>query len=203
MVYAHTIATGQRRIVADFKGSNSAPAWAPDGQSLVVSLSRDGGTQLFRVSRHGGAAQKLSSTGINTEAAFSADGQSIYFTSDRGGAPQIYRMAAAGGAAVRVTFGSVQALSPALSPDGKWLAYIARESGGYKLRVMDLATGASRAITSTTEDERPSFAPNSRLIVYATRQGGTELLMNTTLDGSVKTRLMASRGDIREPSWGK
>lgn len=203
VVYAHTIATGQRRIVADFKGSNSAPAWAPDGQSLVVSLSRDGGTQLFRVSRHGGAAQKLSSTGINTEAAFSADGQSIYFTSDRGGAPQIYRMAAAGGAAVRVTFGSAQALSPALSPDGKWLAYIARESGGYKLRVMDLATGASRAITSTTEDERPSFAPNSRLIVYATRQGGTELLMNTTLDGSVKTRLMASRGDIREPSWGK
>jgi len=203
VVYAHTIATGQRRIIANFKGSNSAPAWAPDGQSLVVSLSRDGGTQLFRVSRSGGAAQKLSSTGINTEAAFSADGQSIYFTSDRGGAPQIYRMGAAGGAASRVTFGSAQALSPALSPDGKWLAYIAREGGGYKLRVMDLASGTSRAITNTTEDERPSFAPNSRLIVYATRQGGTELLMNTTLDGSVKTRLMASRGDIREPSWGK
>ena len=112
-------------------------------------------------------------------------------------------MGAAGGAASRVTFGSAQALSPALSPDGKWLAYIAREGGGYKLRVMDLASGTSRAITNTTEDERPSFAPNSRLIVYATRQGGTELLMNTTLDGSVKTRLMASRGDIREPSWGK
>ena len=203
VVYVHTIATGQRRIVANFKGSNSAPAWAPDGQTLVVSLSRDGGTQLFRVSRDGGAAQKLTSTGINTEAAFSADGQSIYFTSDRGGAPQIYRMGAAGGAAERITFGSAQALSPALSPDGKSLAYIAREGGGYKLRVMDLATGSSRAITSTNEDERPSFAPNSRLIVYATRQGGTELLMNTTLDGSVKTRLMASRGDIREPSWGR
>ena len=62
---------------------------------------------------------------------------------------------------------------------------------------------SSRAITNTTEDERPSFAPNSRLIVYATRQGGTELLMNTTLDGGVKTRLLASRGDIREPSWGR
>lgn len=203
VVYAHTIATGQRRIVAAFKGSNSAPAWAPDGQSLVVSLSRDGGTQLFRVARNGGAAQKLTSTGINTEAAFSADGQAIYFTSDRGGAPQIYRMPASGGAAERITFGSAQALSPALSPDGKWLAYIAREGGGYKLRVMDLATGSSRAITNTTEDERPSFAPNSRLIVYATRQGGTELLMNTTLDGGVKTRLLASRGDIREPSWGR
>lgn len=203
VVYLHALSTGQRRIVADFKGSNSAPAWAPDGQSLVVSLSRDGGTQLFRVSRNGGAPQKLSSTGINTEAAFSADGSRIYFTSDRGGAPQIYRMSTNGGAAERVTFGSAQALSPALSPDGKWLAYIARESGGYKLRLMDLASGSSRALTNTVEDERPSFAPNSRLIVYATRQGGTELLMNTTLDGGVKTRLLASRGDIREPSWGK
>jgi TolB protein len=203
VVYIHTLSTGQRRIVANFKGSNSAPAWAPDGQSLVVSLSRDGGTQLFRVSRNGGAPQKLTNAGINTEAAFSADGSQIYFTSDRGGAPQIYRMSADGGAATRVTFGSAQALSPALSPDGKWLAYIGRESGGYKLRVMDLANGSSRVLTSTTEDERPSFAPNSRLIVYATRQGGTELLMNTTLDGRVQTRLLASRGDIREPSWGK
>ena len=68
---------------------------------------------------------------------------------------------------------------------------------------MDLSTGSSQAITQTVEDERPSFAPNSRLIVYATRQGGSELLMNTTLDGNVKTRLVAKRGDIREPSWGK
>ena len=203
VVYIHTLSTGQRRVVADFKGSNSAPAWAPDGQSLVVSLSRDGGTQLFRVPRNGGTPQKLTHTGINTEAAFSADGSQIYFTSDRGGAPQIYRMNAAGGPAQRVTFGSAQALSPALSPDGKWLAYIAREGGGYKLRIMDLATGTSRNLTDTNEDEHPSFAPNSRLIVYATRQGRTELLMNTTLDGGVKTRLLASRGDIREPSWGK
>ncbi len=203
VVYIHDIASGQRRVVANFKGSNSAPAWSPDGQSLVVSLSRDGGTQLFRVSRHGGTPQKLTQSGINTEGVFSPDGQHIYFTSDRGGAPQIYRISASGGAAQRVTFGSPQALSPAVSPDGRWLAYIARESGAYRLRLMNLETGQSRALTTTRDDERPSFAPNSRLILYATREGRTELLMNTTLDGAVKTRILSTRSDIREPHWGR
>ena len=192
VVYIHHLASGKRRVLANFKGSNSAPAWAPDGQSLLVSLSRDGGTP-----------QKLTQSAINTEATFSPDGSKIYFVSDRGGSPQIYRMLAIGGSAERVTFGASQSLSPAVSPDGRWMAYIAREGGGYKLRVMDLSSGSSQAITQTVEDERPSFAPNSRLIVYATRQGGSELLMNTTLDGNVKTRLVAKRGDIREPSWGK
>ena len=29
----HNVATGERRAIADFRGSNSAPAWSPDGQS--------------------------------------------------------------------------------------------------------------------------------------------------------------------------
>jgi TolB protein len=42
--------------------------------------------------------------------------------------------------------------------------------GGFKLQVMDLATGTVNSVTDTTADESPSFAPNSRLIVYATIQ---------------------------------
>jgi len=30
---------GQRRVVANFLGSNSAPAWAPDGNRLAVVLT--------------------------------------------------------------------------------------------------------------------------------------------------------------------
>ena len=112
-------------------------------------------------------------------------------------------MGASGGAPTRVTFSGSYNISPALSPDGRWLAYISRIGGAFKLHVMELASGTVTALTDTSADENPSFAPNSKLIVYATRQGGTELLMNPTLDGSVKTRLMASRGDIREPSWGR
>jgi TolB protein len=67
---------------------------------------------------------------------------------------------------------------------------------------MDLNSGNATAITDTSADERPSFAPNSRLLVYATQQGGREALMTTTLDGRIKARLSGQGGDLREPHWG-
>ena len=45
-------------------------------------------------------------------------------------------------------------------------------------------------------------SPNGRLIIYATRQGGRDTLMTTTLDGKIKARLAGQGGDIREPDWG-
>lgn len=203
VVYVHELLTGKRRVVANFKGSNSAPAWAPDGRSLVATLSRDGGSQLFRIDLTTGEARKLSgsSTAIDTEASFAPDGQ-IYFVSDRGASPQIYKMPAQGGAAERVTFGGSYNISPAISPDGRWMAYIARMDGLYKLHLMNLATGQTSAITDTGADERPSFAPNSRLVMYTTALQGRDTLMTSTLDGKVKTKLTGPGGDIREPDWG-
>ena len=126
----------------------------------------------------------------------------MYFVSDRGGAPQIYRMPAGGGNAERMTFTGSYNISPAPSPDGKLLAYISRVGGAFKLHVMDLASSTVTALTDTSADENPSFAPNSRLILYATQQQGREALMTSTLDGRVKARLAGQSGDIREPDWG-
>jgi TolB protein len=201
VVYVHELSTGKRQVVANFKGSNSAPAWAPDGLSLVATLSREGGSQLHRVSLQGAPPQRLTSGSINTEPAFSPDGVWLYFASDRGGSPQIYKMPAAGGPAQRVTFTGNYNISPAISPDGRWLAYVSRLASGYRLHLMELATGQVTAVTDSNADERPSFAPNSRLLVYATKQGG-EALMTTTLDGRIKARLAGQGGDIREPHWG-
>jgi TolB protein len=203
VVYTHDVATGKRRLIANFRGSNSAPAWSPDGRTLAVTLSLDGGSQLYVIDANGGAPRRLAqSSSIDTEPVYTPDGKSIYFVSDRGGAPQIYRMPATGGGAERVTFSGNYNISPAISPDGRWLAYISRVSGAFKLHLMELASGAVTAITDTTADESPSFAPNSRLIVYATQQQGREALMTTTLDGKVKARLNGQIGDIREPDWG-
>ncbi|HVE52755.1 MAG TPA: Tol-Pal system beta propeller repeat protein TolB [Ramlibacter sp.] len=203
VVYVHEITSGTRRLIANFRGSNSAPAWSPDGRTLAVTLTRDGGSQLYTIASTGGEARRLTqSSGIDTEPLYSADGRTIFFVSDRGGAPQIYRMPASGGDAQRVTFTGTYNISPTLSPDGKWLAYISRISGAFKLQVMDLAGGTVQSVTDTTADESPSFAPNGRLIVYATRQGGREALMTTTLDGKIKARLAGQGGDIREPDWG-
>lgn len=203
VVYVHTVATGQRRLLANFKGNNSAPAWAPNGNSLVVALSRDGISQLYGIPASGGEPRRLtSSSSIDTEPTFSPDGRFIYFVSDRSGAPQIYRMSAAGGSPERITSEGSYNISPAISPDGRWLAYISRVGGAFKLYLMEMASGSVSAITDTAADESPSFAPNSKLIVYATRMEGREALMTTTLDGKIKVRLTGQAGDIREPGWG-
>ena len=203
VVYVHDVASGRRRLIANFRGSNSAPAWSPDSKTLAVTLSRDGGSQLYNIDAAGGEPRRLAQSGsIDTEPAYSPDGKSLYFVSDRGGAPQIYRMSPGGVNPERVTFAGGYNISPALSPDGRWLAYVSRVSGAFKLHVMELATGTVTAITDSTADESPSFSPNSRLIVYATTVQGKEALMTTTLDGKIKARLGGQGGDIREPDWG-
>ncbi len=202
VVYVHTVATGKRRLVANFRGSNSAPAWSSDGRTLAVTLSRDGGSQLFNLDVSGGEPRRLTqSSSIDTEPVYSPDGKSIYFVSDRGGSPQIYRLPASGGAVERVTFTGTYNISPALSQDGRWLAYISRVNGAFKLHVMSLSTGLASAVTESNADESPSFSPNSRLIMYATKQQDKEALMTTTLDGKIKARLAGKSGDIREPDW--
>jgi TolB protein len=142
------------------------------------------------------------SPAIDTEPVFSPDGRQVYFVSDRGGGPQIYRVPSAGGQAERVTFSGSYNISPALSPDGRTLAYINRNGSAFRLTTLDLANGIVQTLSDTVDDESPSFAPNGRLIVFATRAQGRDVLMTTTLDGKIKTRLLSSGADMREPAWG-
>ena len=204
VIYAQEVATGKRRVVANFRGSNSAPAWSPDGSTMVATLSREGGSQLFLMDRNGGNVRRLtSSSSIDTEPVFSADGKTIYFISDRSGGPQIYRVGAGGGNPERITFVGSYNVSPAISPDGRTLAYISRSGNVFRLHTLDLSPGAQPvALTDTVDDESPSFAPNGKLIIYATRADGRDVLMTTTLDGRIKARLVSTTADVREPAWG-
>jgi TolB protein len=51
-------------------------------------------------------------------------------------------------------------------------------------------------------DESPSFAPNGRLVLYATEVGGRGILASASTDGRVRTRLSGPAGSVREPTWG-
>ena len=202
IVYVHTLATGQRRVVANFKGSNSAPAWSPDGSQLAVVLTKDGLSQLYALNADGSGVRRLaSSSGIDTEPAWAADGN-IYFTSDRGGSPQIYRVPAGGGSAQRVTFDGGYNVTPRPSPDGRQLAFITRNNGRFQVAVLDIASKQTTILTDSARDESPSFAPNGRMILYATESGGRGVLSAVSSDGRVKQRLTVQAADVREPAWG-
>jgi TolB protein len=203
VVWVQDLQSGRRSIIANHPGSNSAPAWAPSGAQLAVTLSRDGPAQLYIVGRDGGAPRRLTaSQAIDTEPVFTADGRTVYFVSDRGGGPQIYRVGLDGAAPERVTFQGSYNISPAISPDGKTLAYITRQGSAFRVAVQELAGGTVRTLSDTQHDESPSFSPNGRLLVYASRDQGRDVLMTTTLDGRIRTRLLSSGLDMREPAWG-
>ncbi len=202
-VVTQDVGTGRRRVVAGYKGTNSAPAWSPDGRQMAVTLSRDGGSQLYLMSADGQGVRRLTqSAAIDTEAAWSPDGGTVYFVSDRGGSPQIYRVPVTGGSPQRVTFSGSYNISPAISPDGKYMTYIGQVDGAFRVHLMELANGNVRVLTESRDDESPSFAPNSKLIIYASRAQGRDVLMTTSLDGRIKAKLATPQADVREPVWG-
>lgn len=203
VVVVQNLAQGTTRVVANYRGNNSAPAWSPDGRSLAVALTKDGLTQVYRIPATGGEPLRLTdSGGIDTQPAFSPDGQWIAFTSDRGGTPQVYRMPAAGGPAQRVTFEGTYNVGPRYSPDGKSLAYVQREGNRFRIAVMELATGQVQVLTEGALDDSPTFAPNGKMILHEASSGGRGQLAAVSSDGRIKQRLTSTAGDVRDPAWG-
>jgi TolB protein len=208
IIYTHQVyeAGVQPRAVASFRGSNSAPAWTRSGpQQIIAALSLDGGSQIYAIDPRGGSAPRrlTQSSSIETEPYCAPGRPLVYFVSDRlGRSPQIYRMDFEGKTAELVTRNGNYNISPSISPDGKWMAYISLVGSAYRLHLMDLSTGESRPLTDTAADESPSFSPNSKLILYETRLRGREVLMTSTLDGRIRRELAVRGEDIREPDWG-
>jgi len=204
IVYLQSLSTGQRILLANYPGSNSAPVWAPDGKRMAIVLSKDGSSQIYLVNPDGSGLQRITYSGaIDTEPNFSRDGKWIIFTSDRGGSPQIYRMPASGGEPERLTFEGSYNVSPRFSPDGKSFVFLQRDSGGnFNIAVEDLATRQVQVMTNSLLNESPTFAPNGKIILYATIENDRGILAAVSSDGKVKQRLTVQSGDIREPSWG-
>jgi len=204
IVFVHNLLDGTRTVLANYPGSNSAPSWSPDGRKLAVVLSKDGISNIYTINADGSGLTRITNTqSIDTEPAFSPDGRHILFTSDRAGGPQIYRMRADGsGQAERMTFEGTYNVTPRYSPDGKSFIFIHRNEGRFNVAIQDLATRQMQILTSGGLDQSPTFAPNGRLILYASDVKGRGILAAVSSDGRIKQRITAQSGDIREPAWG-
>jgi TolB protein len=202
-VYVQSLTTRQRTVLADFSGSNSAPAWSPDGKQLAMVLSRDGVSQLYIVRSDGSDLRRITfNESIDTEPSFLPDGKSLLFVSDRGGSAQIYRVPVEGGNAERLTFEGDDNFSPRASPDGKSFVFSNFTGGVFYIAVQDFMTNQMQVLTGGGWEMKPSFAPNGKLVLFATESQGRGILSTVSSDGRVKQKMVAQRGDIREPIWG-
>jgi len=203
VTFIQSLFTRQRTVLAGFPGSNSSPAWAPDGKQLAIVLTRDGTSAIYLVRPDGTGLRRITfSDSIDTEPSFSPDGRFLLFASDRGGSVQIYRMPVDGGYAERMTFEGNNNFSPRYSPDGNNFVFMHSTGGQFYIATQDFQTRQLQVLTDVGWEKKPSFAPNGKLVLFATESLGRGILATVSSDGRVKQKMTPQQGDIREPIWG-
>jgi TolB protein len=201
----YSMLTGKMISWPHYRGTNSSPAWSPDGGKLMFMSSMYGNPELFVADADGGHVKRLTfAVGASTSAAWNPKtGQQVAFVSDRGGTPQLYTMDADGGDVQKVSLPDMgYVIDPAWSPNGQLLAFSwRRPNGNYDLYVMDIA---SHALVELTRDagrnERPSWAPDGRHLVFESTRTGTRQIWSMLADGT-NARELTTQGQSESPNW--
>ena len=175
-IYLFNIETGRRETLGQFQGMVFAPRFSPDGGKVAFSVDRGGNSDIYVMDLRNRSSRRLTTDpSIDTSPAFSPDGGQIVFNSDRGGSPQIYVMNADGSGAHRISFGSGRYTTPVWSPDGKLIAFTKQEGAAFHIAVMAPDGSGERILTTSPLDEGPTWAPNSRVIMFSRETSGAHL----------------------------
>jgi TolB protein len=201
----YSMDTGKLVSFPRFRGTNTTPAWSPDGTQVVFSSSMLGNPELFVSDVNGGRPKRLTNAnGASLSPSWNPKtGQSIAFVSDRGGFPQLYIMNSDGTSTIKLDLPDMgYVIDPAWTPNGQLLAFSwRRPSGNYDIYVMDPATLQLVELTRDQgRNERPSWAPDGRHIVFESTRGGTRQIWTMLADGSQPHQLTAT-GHNESPNW--
>jgi len=203
-IFYHNLSTGQRRAFARYGGSNMSPAVSPDGSKVAMILSKDGWTDLYVGNSDGIGLKRLTrSPQDESSPCWSPDGQWICYASKDREHRQLRRISPNGGEShVISTGGTPNPTEPDWSPDGQWIAFTSQTAAGFSICVVPPAGGLATILVA---GEDPSWAPNSRTLVFARRHGGDYTL--SLLDVPTKQVKDVSRisgsSSQSQPSWAK
>ncbi len=201
-IFLQDLSTGDRRAFAQYAGSNYSPAPSADGHKVAMILSKDGWTDVYAAAADGSGLVRLTkSKEDESSPCWSPDGKYVCFAGKANERRGLYRVPATGGEQQRIpTAGVSSPTEPDWSPDGKWIAFTAQRGGGFDICVVELSSGR---VSVLVEGEDPSWAPNSRNLVYARRSGAGRVL--SLLDVPTKQFKDVRRisGGASQPSWAK
>jgi TolB protein len=188
----------------DKGGENWLPAWSPDGTRIAFSSTRDGNPEIYVVNRDGSNLRRITNhPGIDITPTWSPSGTQIAFTSDRSGTPQIYVVGADGLGLSKKTSESY-CDRPTWSPAPyNELAFASRSGPGFDIKVLDLATGTTRALTfGEGTNESPAFSPNGRHLVFTSTRSGKSQVFTMARDGK-NVRPITRTGNNEKPDWSR
>jgi TolB protein len=178
--------TGDATNISRHPSSNERyPSWSPDGGEIAFTSDRDGAYNLYLVRAGGSALRQLTHEkppAVVGMQSWTADGRWIYFGLFGKGDPRMCRMAPDGSEFKVVGLG----IDPAVSPDGKRIAFARQLKNGHCLFTAD---GEGQNVRQLTIHENrfagvhPTWTPDSQRIIYADQVGEALELFSCDADG--------------------
>ena len=209
-VYLFDLGSGRQQVLGEFDGMTYSPRFAPDGSSVIMSVTNSGGgSDIVTAGLTGGRGRRLTDSGaIDVSPCYSPDGSQIVFNSDRGGDQQLYVMGADGAGVKRISFGKGRYATPVWSPRGDLIAYTRLGGGNWGIGVMHPDGTGERILSEGYAVEGPTFAPNGRVLMFwretparDARGGGfSSRLVSVDITG-FNERPVPTPTDASEPAW--
>jgi TolB protein len=200
-IYSHDLDSGIRKAVARYPGLNTSASISPDGRHLAMILSKSGSPDLYVANADGSNPKQLTRTREDESSpCWSPDGTKICYVSSSRGIPALYVISINGGEPKRLaTTGAGRVSEPDWSPDGKLIVFTAMRRE-FDICVVSAAGGDPRTL-ATGED--PSWAPNSRTVVFSRRSKGRHVLSLLDVPTKQVKDVPQNLGSYSQPSWAK
>jgi len=196
--------SGESRMVAEFTGLNFGADWGPQDDELVVTLTRDGNPEIYRIALDGEILARLTfSPAIDCSAVFDPTGNQVAFTSDRRGRPQLFRMSRDGTNRIRLTWEGSYNDNPAWSPNGDRIAYISRREGQFRVFTVEADGSNLQPVTNAADgnNEDCSWAPDGRHLVVTSDRDGARRIWVIDTDTGWARPLTVGLVDDNGPHW--
>lgn len=163
---------------------------SPDGRHIVFARAGQG---IWTMDIDGGNKRQLAKLGMFPE--YSPDGASVYYTLPRE-RWSLWKVSIEGGESVRVT--EHPAVQPAVSPDGRYIAYMHfANRNDSQLYIADADTMVVVKIFDVQRKEQfeIEWTPDSSAIVYNSTVDGIDKLVRQPLDGGPPQVMISARSE--------
>lgn len=195
---------GQSKQVTNFPGSALGPTMHPDGKHMVVSLSKDGNPELYKLTLDGKVVKRLTKrSAIDIAASVSPDGKFICYSSGRLGNLHIFVLNLQTGKQERRTRVGTLNDSCAWHPFENRILFSGMDvDKEFDIFGMDDKGNEMERLTyDALNNETPSWSPDGSLIVFSSRRTGRDEIYVMKKDGTKMKKITNLPGDASQPSW--